>query len=394
MHRMREFRCICRRSVRPQLRLTRRVDLFAGTGDAQRLSMRLMRGEAAEIPDADVAAVLGDEPVAAFRFAEERLRGRRRRTTDEPVFCHSADIAMRALDLGYGPRTVMAGLLHDVVEEAAPEPEAMAALLGEVVRRFGADTGRDVRVLTNRYSALMDAVRREVPLNLPFVDGSREIVAGALRGLRDRMPPEVSAAYAFEFHQLLDYFLPRADVARGAPRALVDRGHSVFAELALQTYRVFSEDMADDARSRSGPSSGVFCETPLVVKCMDLVDNLRTAEVVSWRALDRILLKSEMFLDATFYLHDHLHGMEAPDVTFISAYDFLKHQMVEQMEERARALAYLADTRFAPLAEFLEGQLGRLRRKYQVGRNPVEGLARLRNRIRALNVPRRPSRQG
>ncbi len=348
--------------------------------------MRLMRGEAAEVPDADVAAVLGPEPVAAFRFAEERLRGRRRRTTDEPVFCHSADIAMRALDFGYGPRTVIAALLHDVVEEAAPDPETMATLLREVVRRFGPETGRDVRVLTNRYSALMGAIRRDVPPDLPFVDGSREVVAAALRDLQGRLPDEVAQAYTFEFHQLLDYFLPRANVARGAARAQVDRGHSVFAELTLQTYRVFSEDMADDARSRPGPSSNEFCETPLVVKCFDLVDNLRTAEVVSWRALDRILLKSEMFLDATFYLHEHLHGMTVPVVTFIPGYDYLKHQMVEQMEERARALAYLADTRFAPLADFLKGQLSRLRLKYHVGRNPVEGLARLRNRIRALNV--------
>lgn len=389
MRRLREVRLICRAVVVPQPRHTRRVDLFAGTGPARRLSTRLMRGEAAEISDAEVAAVLGQEPAVAFRFAEERLRGRRRRTTDEPVFCHSADIAMRALDFGYGPRTVVAGLLHDVVEEAAPEPEAMADLLLDVERRFGPRTGRDVRVLTNRYTALLGAVRREVPTSLPFVDGSREIVAGALKDLRSRLPGDVAEAFSFEFHQLLDYFLPRADVARGAARASVDRGHSVFNELVLQSYRVFSEDMADDARSRPGPSSDRFCETPLVVKCMDLVDNLRTAEVVSWRALDRILLKSEMFLDATFYLHEHLQGAEARDVTFIAAYDYLKHQLVEQMEERARALAYLADTRFAPLAGFLEGQLSRLHRKYKVGRNPVETLARLRNRIRGLNATRR-----
>ena len=336
---VRDISSIRRGPARPKARPTRRLDVFVGTSNANCLSMRLMRGEAADVPDSEVAAVLGDEAVAAFRFASERLRGRRRRTTDEPVFCHSADIAMRALDLGYGARTVIAGLLHDVVEEAAFDPEEMVSLLHEVEGRFGKDTGRDVRVLTNRYSTLMTAVRSELPSSLPFLDESREVVASAVRSLRDGLSVEVAAAFSFEIKQLLDYFLPGADVAGGAPRAAVDRGHSVFAELSLQTYRVFAEEMADDARSRGGPSSAVFCETPLVIKCLDLVDNLRTAEVVSWRALDRILLKSEMFLDATFYIHEHLHGLKDPAITFIPAYDFLKHQLVEQMDERARALA-------------------------------------------------------
>jgi hypothetical protein len=296
---------------------------------------------------------------------------------------------MRALDLGYGARTVIAGLLHDVVEEAAPEPESMSALLRDVARQFGPDTGRDVRVLTNRYSALLGAIRRDVPPNLPFVDGSREVLAGALQNLRARLPRDVAESYQYEFHQLLDYFLPRADVARGAVRAAVDRGHSVFAEVVLQSYRVFSEEMADDARARPGPASTAFCDTSLVIKCLDLVDNLRTAEVVSWRALDRILLKSEMFLDATFYLHDYLHGLPTREVTFIHVYDYLKHQLVEQMEERARALAFLADTRFAPLADFLDGQLTRLHLKYKVGRNPVQTLGFLRTRIRRLNADAR-----
>ncbi len=367
-------------------RPSRSRDRYAGNGLAQRLSMRLMRGEAAEVPDADVEVVLGAGIVPAFRFAEEHLRGRRRRTTDEPVFCHSADISMRARDLGYGPRTVIAGLLHDVVEEAAPAPGEMTGLLQEIEGLFGIDTGRDVRMLTNRFTALLEAVRRDVPQDLPFEDSSRDVVSGALGALRDRLPPDVADAFRYEFHQLLDYYLPGADVARGAARARVDRGHTVFAELLLHSYRVFAEDMADDARSRPGPSSEVFCETPLVVKCLDLADNLRTSEVVSWRALDRILLKSEMFLDATFFLHQHLHQAGQRNVTFVPMYDYLKHQLVEQMEERARALAYLADTRFAPLGAFLDGQLRRLHRKYQVGHNPVETLARLRNRIRGMNA--------
>ncbi|MEI8063915.1 MAG: hypothetical protein WCH84_07615, partial [Verrucomicrobiota bacterium] len=67
------------------------------------------------------------------------------------------------------------------------------------------------------------------------------------------------------------------------------------------------------------------------------------------RALDRILLKSEMFLDATFYIHEHLHGLKDPAITFIPAYDFLKHQLVEQMDEVAVVLPIPRDANLVDL---------------------------------------------
>jgi len=335
------------------------------------------------VPNEEIAGMLGPGTVEAFRFAEHVLRGRRRRTTDEPAFCHSADIAIRAADLGYGERVLKACLLHDVVEDGAAHLVEMDLFLQQMNERFGSEVGRDVRVLTNRYAKILEErpIRDRLPGGLPFDESGRQALAAAVRDYRQGLPESLQRNFGYEFHQVLEWLIPTLDLQLGQVRAQVDDRHTVLSELQLQSYRLFTVEMADDARDRPGG----FCEVALVVKAMDLVDNLRTAEVVTWRSLDRILLKVEMFLDSTFFLNAWIRDHGIANQTFPLLYDFLKHQLVEQMEERARALEFLADTRFALLAEFLRGQIRRLHRKYHVGPRPVRALGRLRREIREIN---------
>jgi hypothetical protein len=335
------------------------------------------------VSDEEIAGMLGPGTVEAFRFAEHVLRGRRRRTTDEPAFCHSADIALRAADLGYGERVLKCALLHDVVEDGAAHLVEMDLFLQQMHERFGSEVGRDVRILTNRYAKILDErpIRERLSSPPPFDESGRQALAEAVREYRQGLPESLRRDFGYEFHQILEWLIPTLDLDLGRVRARVDDRHTLLSELQLQSYRLFTVEMADDARDRPGG----FCEVPLVVKAMDLVDNLRTAEVVTWRSLDRILLKVEMFLDSTFFLNAWIREHGIANRTFPLLYDFLKHQLVEQMEERARALEFLADTRFARLAEFLRGQIRRLHRKYHVGPRPVRALGRLRREIRDIN---------
>jgi len=359
-----------------------RSDVFHGDPRLRRFSTRLMQ-DSRGVPNEEIAAMLGPGTVEAFRFAEHVLRGRRRRTTDEPAFCHSADIAIRAADLGYGERVLKACLLHDVVEDGAAHLVEMALFLQQMNEQFGEEVGRDVRVLTNRYAKILEErpIRERLGAPLPFDESGRQALATAIRDYRQGLPESLQRNFGYEFHQVLEWLIPTLDLEMGRARARVDDRHTLLSELQLQSYRLFTVEMADDSRSRPGG----FCEVPLVVKAMDLVDNLRTAEVVTWRSLDRILLKVEMFLDSTFFLMAWIREQGIPNRTFPLLYDFLKHQLVEQMEERARALEFLADTRFALLAEFLRRQIRRLHRKYHVGPKPVRTLGRLRRAIRDLN---------
>ncbi|MFQ5740748.1 MAG: hypothetical protein ACE5JX_17230 [Acidobacteriota bacterium] len=357
-------------------------DIFSGHQRVREFSARLAVGE--NPGDEEVAEVLGQEVVVPFRYAQDCLRGLVRRTTGEPAFCHSADIALRALDLGYPDSTLVVCLLHDTVEDRSSSPAELSRCLAEVGRRFEAPA-QDVRLCTNRYSVLLRSLGRRVPPDLPFQQSSLEPVRKALRKFEKELPHDLSCEFEHEFRQFLDYFLDEVDLSRGAQKARIDSTYTVLAELRLQSYRLFVEEIADDARTRKAPAAGTFHENPLVTKSLDLVDNLRTSEVSSLASLQRILFKSETLLDASFYLHDYVRQSNNTQATFILLYDYLKHHLVEQLWERKRALASLADTRFAYLADFLVQEISRLQQKYKVGEFPVTELDRIRDSIRELN---------
>jgi len=183
---MRRTRC-CSRLGRPRStssvpRSRERSDVFHGDPRLRRFSTRLMQ-DSRGVSDEEIAGMLGPGTVEAFRFAEHVLRGRRRRTTDEPAFCHSADIALRAADLGYGERVLKCALLHDVVEDGAAHLVEMDLFLQQMHERFGSEVGRDVRILTNRYAKILDErpIRERLSSPPPFDESGRQALAEAVR---------------------------------------------------------------------------------------------------------------------------------------------------------------------------------------------------------------------
>ncbi len=81
-------------------------------------------------PDADTSRI-----VEAYLFAEERHHGQKRRS-GEPYITHPLAVAHILADLQMGINTVIAGLLHDVLEDTKTTPEELEQQFGTTVRNL------------------------------------------------------------------------------------------------------------------------------------------------------------------------------------------------------------------------------------------------------------------
>ena len=352
------------------------------------LSDKLLRtlGTASDYEE-DVALELGAEAVSAFSYALGLFEGLQR-SSGEPAICHTADVAIRAADLGLPSRYLVTALLHDCVEDTSSSPEAYVHGLGEIERRFGAELRDNVRLLTNRYSIIVNqAIRslgsRAVPLRMSTESLTR--VAAEIRVLRRVLPARVLEILGREYNRLAET-LTEFDLTEGLAIHQVNRRYNVSTEIGLHVYGLFIDDMVDDFKRRNSATEPGCYDVVMVVKFMDAVDNLRTSAATEKMKLEKILRKTQMVLDKSFHLHEYLYKSKLDDRTFALAYEYLKYTLVEQMLERKRALQNLADTRFSPLSDFMVEQITVLEAKYKIEHNPPERLAGLRQELRALTA--------
>lgn len=361
------------------------VDCLPIAGEMYSLSARLAVGST--VSNEEITELLGAEAVPAFRHAQDVLAGQVRRTTGEPSFCHSADIAIRARALSYdSPRAIALCLLHDVAEDGAGSLEEVGYRLDELRQIFGEGIAHDVRLLTNRYAILCSDVMASGYFDHKNHGGFKETFTRQLDAYWAGLPDPVRRRFAGEVDRLWS-FLGKVDLSPSAQRMRLEHSHTPARALRTQVYRLFVEELCDDAAHRFATAPGDArgpAETTLVCKLLDMVDNLRTSPVVIWRSLDRILFKTELFLDGSFYLHEivHTRGLKG---TFPLAYDLLKFNLVEQLGERRRALENLSDTRFGLLAHHLITEVERLEPKYRVEGELAEEIQRLGDQIRAVN---------
>ena len=83
-----------------------------------------------DLPSADTSRL-----VNAYLFAEERHHGQYRKN-GEPYIMHPLAVAHILADLRMGINTIIAGLLHDVLEDTATTPEELEQQFGATVRRL------------------------------------------------------------------------------------------------------------------------------------------------------------------------------------------------------------------------------------------------------------------
>jgi GTP pyrophosphokinase len=71
----------------------------------------------------------------AYEFAKKVHEGQERYSGD-PYFAHPAEVAYLIAEIGMGPRTTAAGLLHDTLEDASVSPEDIQKEFGDEVYRL------------------------------------------------------------------------------------------------------------------------------------------------------------------------------------------------------------------------------------------------------------------
>lgn len=97
---------------------------------------------------------------AAFAFAREMHRGQRRESDEAPFILHPLEVAALLRTTGHRESVVVAGILHDTVEDAE-------ASVQEIGRRFGPEVSRLVAALTEDstiepFSERKAALRRQI----------------------------------------------------------------------------------------------------------------------------------------------------------------------------------------------------------------------------------------
>ncbi len=93
--------------------------------------------------DGFVPTFLIELPLArdALSFARELHRGQRRSSDEAPFILHPLEVAALLYTTGYGEIAVVAGILHDTVEDTGIDVDA-------ITERFGTDVGALVAAMT------------------------------------------------------------------------------------------------------------------------------------------------------------------------------------------------------------------------------------------------------
>lgn len=405
----------------PETNRRAELDQFLGGDKLLRLSQRLMDWYEAPITDAEVADALGEALVPAFRYAQERLAGKVRKVTLEPAFCHSADVAFRAFSLGYPPMTLMVCLLHDVVEEVCRSIAEVPAVLADLSTRFPEQVVSKVALLTNRFQLIFQEVAPKLRADLPFEPRTSRAFRGALEALRYELPVEVARRFRSELDRLAVFFEGDHNWPSGAKIAARDRSFRVAKYLGRKIYRVYVDDLAKRAAAATLETGAGEPVTALVVKLLDLTDNIRTSEVSNRLSLYKLVTKAETLLDTvqTAFLEPLTERSQqrlpsgepsldtaatrrpsstqaerdrpawdlAARTTVPELHRLVRLRLVDQLESRRRAIdQHFAETRFASLVDFLAQQTARLMEKYDVPEGRILEIRALEEAIRAANT--------
>ena len=365
------------------------LDHFLGEERALALSLRLMDWYQEPVSDEEVAEVLGEGVVAAFRYAQRLLEGKVRRVTLEPAFCHSADIAFRAQSLGYPRDVLISCLLHDILEDTCGHFSDVPEAASQLRRQFGGEIGATVLALTNRYQMIFKAAAKKVSHRLPFEPRSRNAFGAAIRLVRQEQPWRTGESFADEFNRLETFMESEADLVQGARIAMRDKKFTLATHLERQVYSLYIEELVNHAVAACANPDSADRTTvaAMAIKLLDLTDNIRTSEISNRLALFKLVAKAESVLDRlrSIFLTE-VEPQCAQKTTIPTLTRLVELRLVDQIEARRDAVAqHFAETRFAGLIDFLAEHVVRLKDKYQVGDERHEEIKRLENEIRQIN---------
>jgi guanosine-3',5'-bis(diphosphate) 3'-pyrophosphohydrolase len=205
-------------------------------------------------PDADTSRL-----VEAYLFAEERHHGQTRRS-GEPYITHPLAVAHILADLQMGVNTVIAGLLHDVLEDTATTPEELEQRFGTIVRQLVEGVTK-LHHSERKMEIFNEASRRRMSI-AKSADNLRKLLVAVAEDLRvmvikladrlhnmqtlDSMPPEKQVQIAAE---TLQVYAPLAH-RLGIYQIKAQLDDLAFKYLYPQEYRDISQKVAQTRAER------------------------------------------------------------------------------------------------------------------------------------------------
>ena len=205
-------------------------------------------------PDADTSRL-----VEAYLFAEERHHGQTRRS-GEPYITHPLAVAHILADLQMGVNTVIAGLLHDVLEDTATQPEELEQRFGTTVRQLVEGVTK-LHHSERKMEIFNEASRRRMSI-ANSADNLRKLLVAVAEDLRvmvikladrlhnmqtlDSMPPEKQVQIAAE---TLQVYAPLAH-RLGIYQIKAQLDDLAFKYLYPQEYRDISQKVAQTRAER------------------------------------------------------------------------------------------------------------------------------------------------
>ena len=205
-------------------------------------------------PDADTSRL-----VEAYLFAEERHHGQKRKS-GEPYITHPLAVAHILADLQMGVNTVIAGLLHDVLEDTATTPEELEQRFGTTVRQLVEGVTK-LHHSERKMEIFNEASRRRMSI-AKSADNLRKLLVAVAEDLRvmvikladrlhnmqtlDSMPPEKQVQIAAE---TLQVYAPLAH-RLGIYQIKAQLDDLAFKYLYPQEYREVSQKVAQTRAER------------------------------------------------------------------------------------------------------------------------------------------------
>lgn len=361
------------------------LDRFKGDEALVRLSEKLMEWDEAPVTDEEIAVALGPGMVEAFRYTQHKLVGRVRKVTGEPSLCHSADVAIRAASVGYGTDVIKACLLHDVAEDTSSTFSQLPRALVEIGTRFSPELARDVALLTNRYQLIFQSAAAKVDRGIAPTQRGLDAFRAALDVLRFESDPSLTDEFVREFDGVAEFLGSRIDLTDAVEACRRDRKFTFAKFLEQRIYALYIRDIVDDAARRVTAGEGV--PVPLIVKSVDIIDNVRTSEVSNRSTLDKLVRKAETIIDTIQegFIDTVPQELAIPS-TATALHRIVQIRLVDQIKLRRRAVAdNFSETRFASLVRFLVHEGNRLTAKYEIPRNRIEVTESLENEVRRIN---------
>ncbi|MEO1273298.1 MAG: HD domain-containing protein [Myxococcota bacterium] len=367
------------------------LDRFHGDDALVRLSARLMEWDEAPVTDEEIAEALGEGVIEAFRYTQKKLAGRVRKVTGEPSLCHSADVAIRAVSLGYSEDIAKACLLHDVAEDTASSFAQLPEAFGEIAERFSTVLAQDVALLTNRHQLLFQATATKVRPTIEPTRRGVDAFRAALDVVYHESSPKLCRIFNREFVEVSTFLESDIDLTEAANQHRRNRKFSFAKFIERKLYGLYIRDMSRNAVTRVGVG---MLPTPLIVKSVDITDNVRTSEISNRSTLNRLLRKAETIIDViqSAFL-DQVPVDAATRSTIAPLHRTVQIRFVDQIKLRRRALANnFSETRFASLIRFLVDEGNRLTGKYRIPVNRIEVVEELEAEVRRINslTPKAP----